>query len=171
MDLRRLRAGEPVAALAGAALLVSLFLPWYRTCSPGGGCDEHVSGWQALAVNDVLFAVIALAAIGLLVVTATQPTGAVPIAYASLLFLTSMVVAVLAILRVLSLPEDAAGRAFGAWIGLAGAIAITFGAVLAMRDERLSGSGRPTDSTGLPVEGPPEIEVIPAPPAGGGGRA
>lgn len=168
MDLRRLRAGELVTALAGVALLVSLFLPWYRTCAPGGGCHEDVTGWQALAVNDVIFAVIALAAVGLVAVTATQPTGAVPIAYDTLLFLTSMVGGVLAILRVLSLPEAAAGRAIGVWIGLFGAIAITFGALLSMRDERLSGPGRLTDSTGRPVAGPPEVEVIPAPPAGGG---
>ena len=35
MDLRRLRAGEWLAAAAGVALVVSLFLPWYEI----GGVD------------------------------------------------------------------------------------------------------------------------------------
>ncbi|MEJ7715011.1 MAG: hypothetical protein WKF40_04610 [Thermoleophilaceae bacterium] len=169
MDLRRLRVGEWVTALAGVALLVSLFLPWYRSCVPGGGCDQDLSGWQALAVNDVIFAVIALAAIGLVAVTAMQPTAAVPIAYDALLFLVSMVGGVLAIVRVLSLPELADERAFGLWIGLAGAIGITFGAALSMRDERLSEPGRLTDPTGRPISAPPAVETVQAPPAEGSG--
>ena len=40
MDLRRLRAGEWVAAASGVALLVSLFLPWYG----GAGGDAHRLG-------------------------------------------------------------------------------------------------------------------------------
>lgn len=164
MDLRRLRAGEWIAVLSGMALLASLFLPWYRTCLPGGRCDEDLSGWQALAITDVILAAIALAAIGLFVVTATQATSAVPIAYGSLLFLASMVTGVLTMVRVLSLPDVASGRAAGIWIGLAAAVGITSGAVLAMRDERLSGSGQLTDSTGKLVSAPPEVEAIPAPP-------
>jgi hypothetical protein len=171
VDLRRLRVGEWITALAGVGLLVSLLLPWYRTCAPGGGCDEQITGGQALAVNDVVFALLALAAVGLLVVTAMQPTPAIPIAYEALLFLVSMVGGVLALVRLFSLPEPASGRAFGIWIGLAGAIGITFGAALAMRDERLSGPGGLTDATGRPMSAPPEIETVPAPPGGGGGRA
>lgn len=64
MDLRRLRAGEWIAALGGVALLVALFLPWY---------DEGAAsrtGWESFAVLDVIFAVVAVAAVLLLVVTA-----------------------------------------------------------------------------------------------------
>jgi hypothetical protein len=171
VDLRRLRVGEWVTALAGVALLVSLSLPWYRTCVPGGGCDEEITGWQALAVNDIVFALLALAAIALVAVTAMQPTPAISIAYEALLFLVSLVGGVLALVRLFSLPEAAAGRAFGLWIGLAGAIGITFGAAIAMRDERLSGPGGLTDATGRPTAAPPEVETVPAPPAGGGGAA
>src|SRR5688572_20013404 len=47
MDLRRLRAGEWIAAVSGAAVLASLFLPWYDD----GAAD--LSGWEALGAIDV----------------------------------------------------------------------------------------------------------------------
>jgi hypothetical protein len=43
---------------------------------------------------------------------------------------------------------------------------VVAGAV-AMRDERLSPPGRPTDATGRPVPRAPEVEPLPAPPRGG----
>ena len=51
MDLRRLRAGEWIAGVAGLVLLVALFLPWYG--------DEAGSrtGWQSLGALDVVLAI------------------------------------------------------------------------------------------------------------------
>ena len=66
MDLRRLRAGEWIVALSGVALLGSLFAPWYA----GGR-----TGWEALAANDVILALIAGAAVALWLITASLSHG------------------------------------------------------------------------------------------------
>jgi hypothetical protein len=171
MDLRRLRAGEWIAALGGAALLASLFLPWYErpaaTCIQIVGQDcpgpARFSAWEALAANDVILALAAAAAIALLVVTATQRVPAVPIALAGLVTLAGIVGLVIVLVRTAWLPDVDADRGPALWLGLAGALAIVIGGWLAMHDERLSKPGRPTDATGRPGPPPPEVEAIPAP--------
>ena len=168
MDLRRLRAGELIAATGGLVLFVSLFLPWYRAdgclrlvgaIEGDSGCD--FSAWDALAVNDVILALVAVAAVALLIVTAAQGISAVPIAMASLVTLAGVGGLVLVLVRVAWLPDLADERAWGLWLGLAGAVAIVGGGLIAMRDERLSRAGRWTDGTGRPKPAPSEIEARP----------
>jgi hypothetical protein len=43
MDLRRVRVWEWLTGLAGLALLVSLFLPWYGVEAAEGGAPRGVS--------------------------------------------------------------------------------------------------------------------------------
>ena len=165
MDLRRLRAGEWIAAVSGAALVVSLFLPWYTAG------DQDVSAFEAYSVVDVLLLVTGLLGVGLLVVTAVQKTAAVGVASDSLLTLVAGIVVLVAAVRALNLPGEleaaGAGRAAFLWLGLAAAFGVFVGALTAMRDERLSKPGMQTDATGVPVSAPPEIERLPAPPRGG----
>jgi hypothetical protein len=157
MDLRRLRAGEWIAALSGAVLLVSLFLPWY------GAGAEDASGWEALAVLDVALALVAAFGVALLVITASQRVPAVPIALSTIVTLVGLIGLVLVLIRLANLPGGFDGRELGVWLGLLGAIGIVAGGAVAMRDERLSPAGRHTDLTGRPTPAPPEIERIPAP--------
>jgi peptidoglycan/LPS O-acetylase OafA/YrhL len=159
MDVRRLRAGEWIAALSGVALLLSLFLPWY-----GAGPDDDASGWQALAAVDVALALVAAFGVSLLVITASQRVPAVPIALSAIVALVGLIGVVLTLIRVANVPDGFDGRELGAWLGVVAAIGIAAGAALAMRDERLSPEGRHTDLTGRPTPAPPEIERIPAPP-------
>jgi hypothetical protein len=159
MDLRRLRAGEWIAAVSGVTLLVSLFLPWY-----GAGPVDDASGWQALAAVDVALALVAAFGVSLLVVTASQRVPAVPIALSAIVALVGLIGVVLTLIRLANLPDGFDGRELGVWLGLLAAIGIAAGAALAMRDERLSPEGRHTDLTGRPTSAPPEIERIPAPP-------
>jgi hypothetical protein len=170
MDLRRLRAGEWIAGLSGIALLVSLFLPWYgyeATRPELLALPDNATGWQAFAVTDVALAVLAAFGLGLWIVTAAQRTVAVPVALAGMTALAGMIALVLAGVRVLlevspGGPIDTS-REPGAWLGLAAAAGLAVGGWVAMRDERLSRPGRPTDTTGRPVPPPPEIDPIPAP--------
>jgi heme A synthase len=163
MDLRRLRAGEWMAGLAGVALLVALFLPWY------GEPDQ--SGWEALAVNDVLLAAAALFGIVTFLATATQPVPAVPIFLDALLALAGMIATLLVLIRVAFLPDGADSREWGLLLGLVGALGIAVGGWVSMRDQRLSPPGRPTDLTGRPVAEPEEVEVLPPPdPTGAASR-
>jgi hypothetical protein len=162
MDLRRLRAGEWIAGGSGLVLLVALFLPWY---SDDGGSR---TGWQSLGALDVVLAVVALAALAIPVVTAVQRVPAVPLALQSLTTLVGLLAVLLVLIRVLNMPDWAVEREWGLWVALAALLGIVTGALIAMRDERLSGGGRHTDLTGVPVEAPREIETLhpPRPEAG-----
>jgi hypothetical protein len=161
MDLRRLRLGEWIAAISGIALLVSLFLPWYRTDDTGTS-----SGFESLAILDIVLALIAAAGVALFLITATQRLPAVPVAFSVFVCLGGLLGVVLVLIRVVDLPDDASAREWGLWLGLAGAIGIAAGSLVAMRDERPSRPGRTTDLSGAPAPPPAEIETIPAPRAG-----
>ena len=139
MGLRRLHLGEWVAGASAAALLASLFLPWLRptlsVCPPV--CEETLSGWEALTWADIAMAVAAALGLALVVATVTQRTDAVPVAIAALATLAGLVSVALAVRWLLD------ARMVGAWVGAAGALGLTGGAILAMRDERPRGE-RPT---------------------------
>jgi hypothetical protein len=156
MDLRRLRAGEWLLALSGAALLVSLFLDWYAS-GPSG-----VSGWEAFTVIDGILAVVAVIALAGVVLAATQPTPALSISVEALTVLFGLLAAVLALIRVLDKPDlpPGYGLAVGAWVGLVGAVGVFGAALIAIRDERLDPS---TDATGKPVAAQPEAELLDLP--------
>jgi hypothetical protein len=156
MDLRRLRAGEWIAALGGTALLVSLFFTWYSR-------DEALSAWQAFAITDMLLALVALSALSVVPVTAAQRMPAVPLALDAFVALAGKVAVLLVLIRMVSPPGDAEGLGAGIWLALAGSAAIVAAGWIAMRDERLSGPGRVTDLTGRPHPESPPIETIPAP--------
>jgi hypothetical protein len=158
MDLRRLRSGEWIAALSGAALLVSLFLPWY-----GAGAEDDASGWQALAAVDIALALVAASGVALLLITASQRVPAVPIALSALVTLVGLIGVVLVLVRLADMPGGFERRELGIWLGLAGAVGIVAGGWLAMGEERLSPEGAHTDLTGRPTTAPSEIERISAP--------
>ncbi len=162
MDLRRLRAGEIGLALTGAALIVSLFLPWYEA----GATGDSLTGWEALGVIDVILALIAACAISVTIATAVMRVAAVPIALDAIVTLFGLLALALVVIRVLDLPDGATGRDAGLWLALAGAAGIFVAGGFSMRDERLSPAGSYTDASGLPVPKPPEIEPLPAPPRG-----
>jgi hypothetical protein len=163
MDLRRLRAGEWIVGVSGLVLFVALFLPWYA--------DEAGTrtGWQSLGALDVVLAVVALAAVAIPIVTAVHRVPAVPLAHQSLVTLAGLLALVLVLIRVLNMPDWAVEREWGLWLGLAATVGIVAGALLAMRDERLTREERHTDLTGVPVASPREIETLPAPRPEGGG--
>lgn len=179
MDLRRLRIGEWVAGAGGALLVVALLLPWYSydVATSFGAAPELASrnGFGAMAVADLVLLALALAAVGLVVVTALEKTVAVPIAYASLLCLTSIVGLVIVLAHLGSDPPPAQpvpaetsvkpSTAVGAYLAVLAMVATLAGSLRAMRDERLSEPGRPTDATGRPIGSPPEVERLGAPPA------
>jgi hypothetical protein len=133
MDLRRLRGGEWILALSGAALLTSLFLPWYKRG------DADLTGWEAMSVLDVVLALVAVAAMACVLVTATQETAAVSISLESVTTLLGLVGSVVALVRVIDMPDlgPGFGAAVGAYIGLAGALGVAAGGLIAIRDERL----------------------------------
>ena len=157
MDLRRLRAVDWFTGLFGAALIGLLWAPWYSQATrvvliSGGGKPrftgfshfESVNAWQAMSVNDVIFLVVGLMAIGVLVAAATQATPAIPITSAVFTTLGGLLVIVLALYRLAFPPDLGPGpthREIGVWLGVVAVIGLTVSAALAMRDERRAAPG------------------------------
>lgn len=161
MDFRRVRVGEYLTALSGVLLIVSLFGTWYSA----GSVD--LTAWDTFAVLDALFLVLGLLAAAVLLITAAQGTGAIGMAGDSLLALVAVPVALVAVARFVNLPgaaeEVGAGRALFSYLGTLAVLGVAVGALVSMRDERLSKGDRLTDTTGAPVGAPADVEALPAP--------
>jgi hypothetical protein len=135
LDFSRLRTEEIVAGVAGLALLVFMFFDWFEGVAGAfEGEAEGLSGWDALTDWDgflVLLAglsgvaLAALAAAGQRLNLGGLPRGA---GTAVLGTLTTLMI----LWRVLLQDTDAE---FGAFLGLAAAIALTVGAVMALRED------------------------------------
>jgi FlaA1/EpsC-like NDP-sugar epimerase len=151
MDVRRVRTWDWLTGLAGALLLVSLFLPWYSLLG------VSATGWESFSVVDVILALAALCAIALPVVTAVQRTAAVPQAFAASIAWVLIAAAVLALVRLVNPPADDVSREAGVWIAAVAALAVTGFDMKAMRDKRFPAVMRPRL----------DIETIPAPAADG----
>jgi hypothetical protein len=151
MEPRRLRAGEWVAAAGGVALLASLFIPWYRVRLAG----EALSGWEAFTFADILLALAGACGLGLALITATQRGLALPVG-ASVVTVVVGAAGVLAVaFRLLDAPGPDARVELqaGGLLALLGALAVTVGAWLALRDESPRIEADPADP-----------ELRPAPP-------
>lgn len=162
VDPRRLRAGEWVAGISGAALLGVMFLDWYGARPAGevapyaplpAGPGSARDAWEAFGALDALLLLAGLTAVGLAAVTATERTAAVPVATAALTALVGILATVLVLVRVLVLPDmplasgipgagdlDETTRSPGLYLGLAACLGVAVGGWLGMHDER---SGRP----------------------------
>ncbi len=148
MDLHRLRLGEKLAGVAGIALLVLTFLPWYAR-------PTTQSAWQAFGVVDLLLALTALMGVAVAILAATHRAPALPVA-------TSVVLATLAPLVFLVLsyrllnqpgPNDVVEIRPGAYLGLACLSVLAVGGWRSVADE---GAGSSVT---------PQITPSPAPPA------
>jgi hypothetical protein len=149
VDLRRLRVGEWVAGIGGAALLVALFLDWYSFDGSGA------SAWESFSVVDIALAVTGVLAVALAVVTSFHRAGAVPIATASLLGSIGFFTALLLLWRVLDPPGSGdVSREAGLWVGLAALAVIAAGNIASMKDETTPKAAR----SNAPIETLPPPE-------------
>lgn len=149
MDLRRVRGWDWVAGAAGAALIGVMFMHWYGSAT----------AWDSFAVVDLFLLLAGLIGISLPLAAATQRTGAIPQALASIGILPIVVGLVLLVFRIADPPGSGGSRGIGLWLGLAALLAL-FGATWrAMRDQRLPG---------IPAH---EVELLPMPEPKAGGTA
>jgi hypothetical protein len=133
LDSSRLRTGEMVAGIAGIALFVFLFFDWFSAGVEGfdtGG----VSGWDGLGTDVtgfiVFLAAVAGPALALLAMSGQRfnvpaPRGA---GTAALGLLTVAII----VWRIFANPGD---LKVGLFLGLAAAIAIAAGALMALRED------------------------------------
>ena len=132
MSLRRLRAGELLALVGIVLMVVSLFRPWYE--GPAGQLDA----WDTFGPAMALMLAALCAALAMVTSAVTERTMALPISTAVWCVLLGVIGVIAAIVRVLERPDGASSLCAGAWLGLAGAVAILAGAWLVIRDERPS---------------------------------
>ena len=160
MDPRRARIGEWLGGGLGAALVLSLFLPWYCTPDSRSGCSARgaASGWEAFTVVDLVLLAAGAIAVAALLLTMTQRTPAVPLAVTSLGVLVALAAAVLAVVRLLAVPDltGAGGAAApvrlpGAWLGAGLALGLLASLLAAVRDERIPSEPRTADEQAAAV--------------------
>jgi hypothetical protein len=162
----RLRAGEWITAAGAAALLVTLFLPWFGLDLPPSTVavptivgEASESGWDALGWVTIVFA---LAAIGcgawLAIAAGTGRPVAQQVAAGVLTATAGTLAFVVVLLRALVFqpgPNDLVGTRYGAWLGLLAALTLAVGGWWAIKDER----------TDAPESAYTPPEPRPAPPA------
>lgn len=159
MRLNPPRLGEILAGAAGAVLLVSLFLPWFRATT---GRDVDEIAFEAFAVLDLLLVALALAGIGLAVAQMAAHAPAIPIAWATLTVLLGIVTTIWVLVSVLSPPGQSFEPLF-ALLGLAASSGVTIGALLSMRDEGFGVRPRPGIEATLSRTGDRGPEPLPVP--------
>jgi drug/metabolite transporter (DMT)-like permease len=135
-DLSRLRRGEWVVAAGSVALLASMLaLPWFR--------ESHttVDGWTGARHFRWLAVVTLVLAAALLFFQATRQAPAVPVTIAVFVAIFGALTSAWLIYRVGIDPPGP--RKAGGWIGLAGALAITYGGASSMRRQGISTKDEP----------------------------
>ena len=132
MSLRRVRVGELLALLGAACVIVSLLEPWYE------GALGRLDAWDTFGPAVVLLMAAVCAALALVLVNLAERSPALPVSLAVWSVLLGLIAVIAAVVRVLERPDHATSLCAGAWLALAGAVAILAGAWQSVRDERTS---------------------------------
>jgi hypothetical protein len=130
MSLKRLRSGELLALAGAVCMLVSLFEPSYESAS------GRLDAWDTFGPTVLLLLAAAGAALWLCLSTLTERSVAMPVAAAVWSVLLGLLAVVSAVVRLLERPDHATSLGAGAWLALAGALAILAGGWQSLRDER-----------------------------------
>jgi hypothetical protein len=149
VHLSRLRAGEWLAAVAGIFLIVTLFLPWYDDAM-----RNPVTGFEALTVIDILLALLAVLALALPVLQATQVAPNKPVGTAVLTVVFGAVGVLLVLFRLIDAPTDGFAVETGAWLTLLATITVVAAGWWSLAAEYVRG---------LPPDLEPELRATPAP--------
>jgi hypothetical protein len=142
--------------LGGVAVLAVMFVEWYELVVPANPDvpafgDFWFNAWESFTVVDLILGLAAVMAITAFVLTASQPTAAVPLALASLTTIVSVVALVLVTYRVIDPPDIQGGDALdtarltGVWLGLVATTVLTAGCLASIRDERLPRPDNPVE--------------------------
>jgi hypothetical protein len=156
---RRLRPGEVIAGVAALALLVLLFaLPWFGTRGPVSrtaailGVVTSFDGWHAFTQLRWLIMLTILVAFALAFFQSTRRAPAIPVCLSVILTVLGTITVLALVYRVLVNvpgPGDLVTAKAGAYLGLAGAAAVTYGGFASMRREGI-----------LDGDGPGEIPTV-----------
>jgi multidrug transporter EmrE-like cation transporter len=172
MDASRVRTGEMIAGVSGAALFIILFLEWFSLPTGGieiegfataVGVDTSISAWQAFDFIDLVLLLAVIAGVGLAVLAAAQSSVQLPVAASAITAGLGILGTLLVLYRVIDPPSDL-DRAYGLFLGLIAVAGVAIGGWLAMQEEgttfggeadRFGGGTGTGTGTGAPPPPPP----------------
>jgi hypothetical protein len=132
LDSSRLRTGEIVAGSGGVALFVFLFFSWFSSVNALGG-GGGVSGWDALTdLPGFLIILSGVAGIALACLAATGQRVNIPVRRGAITALLGTLAVLLILWRMFA---GSPTLKIGVFLGLAAAIAITAGALMALGED------------------------------------
>ncbi len=151
MDVNRLRTGEKIAAAAGLALLLIMFIfSWFGV----EDFPEGANAWESFSFIDIILFLTVLAAVGLALMSATRSTVSLPVAMSAIVTALGILSVLLILFRIISPPDFGVDAAFGdlgvgiestreigVFLGLIAAAALAYGGWRAMQEEGTSFSG------------------------------
>jgi hypothetical protein len=133
MSLSKVRAGELLALVGAACVIVSLLVPYYEGPSTG-----TLTIWDTFGPAAALLLAATAAGLCLFATTLTERSTALPVAATVWTLPLGLAGVISATVRLLERPDHATAVCSGAWLALAGTLAILGGAWQAIRDERTS---------------------------------
>jgi hypothetical protein len=155
MDFVVLNRGEKIAGIAGALLILIMFIfDWF---GPKGATDlGGTNAWESYGFTDIVLFLTALAAVALAVLAASDNDVGLPVALSAIVTALGIISVILVVISIISPPDydipGVAGTPFaggeietsvkvGVILGLLGAIGVTVGGYLAMQEEGTSFAG------------------------------
>jgi hypothetical protein len=147
MSPGKVRFGELLALVGAACVIVALLVPYYE-----GPATGTLTVWDTFGPAAALLLAATAAGLCVFATTLTERGTALPVAAAVWAVPLGLAGAISAIVRLLERPEHATAVREGAWLALAGTLAILAGAWQSIRDERRS-SYAPTDPPPRPRPG------------------
>jgi hypothetical protein len=167
MDFTRLTQGEKIAGVSGIALFLIMFIfSWYGVEVDGQSVpDTGANAWEAFSFIDIVLFVTVVAAIGLVLISASQTEVGLPVAASAVVTGLGILSVILVFYRIIDTPGDVSTasallqqtvdvtRKIGVWLGLIAAVGVAYGGWRAMQEEGTS-FGDQADRFRGPDEGP-----------------
>jgi hypothetical protein len=167
MDFSRVRTGELIAGISGAALFIFMFFSWFGIEGGTiGGVQFQVpvegsaNAWESFDFIDIVLLLAVIAAIGLMVLSASQASVNLPVAASAITAGLGILATLLVLYRVIDPPDFGVegldvGRKIGVFLGLIASAGIGAGGWLAMQEEGTTFGGEADRFGGGPSEPPP----------------
>lgn len=170
MDFSRVRTGEMIAGISGLALFIFMFFNWFGVETPSQVNGEPIlvqaegsaSAWESFDFIDIVLLLAVIAAVGLLVLSASQASVNLPVAASAITAGLGILATLLVLYRVIDPPDIVEGfdvtRKVGVFLGLIASAGIAVGGWMAMQEEGTTFSGeadRLGGSGGGPTAPPP----------------
>lgn len=178
MDFTYLNRGERIAGVAGALLILIMFIfNWFavKGLEQLGGLDA----WESYSFTDIVLFITALAAMALALMAASDTDVGLPVALSAIVTALGIISVILVLISIINPPSydvpftdqsvDTTTQV-GVFLGLVAALAVTAGGYLSMQEEgtsfaaeadRFRGGGT---GTGGPSAGPPSPPPPSSPP-------